>query len=127
MDEATQTLSSPPPRANPPLAPSAVITTAAMYRARQQIKSQLKARGEKVALLPARHLTLLAEQYLADHRAELIAQAWAWIMASPELRALYEREQRKKPEGLICKAFLCADVTNEMESGNDSGLREGKH
>ena len=73
MDEATQTLSPPHPRANPPLAPSALITTAALYPARQQIKNQLKARGEKVALLPARHLTLLAEQYLADHRAEFIA------------------------------------------------------
>jgi hypothetical protein len=66
-----------------------------MYQARQQIKNQLKARGEKVALLPARHLTLLAEQYLADHRQALMEEAQAMVMHSPELRALYEREQRK--------------------------------
>ena len=77
-----------------PLLPSAVLAILALRQARQEVKRELKARGEKVALTP-RHLTLLAEQYLADHRAELIAQAHAWVMANPELRALYEREQRK--------------------------------
>jgi len=98
MDEATQTLSSPHPQANPPLAPSAVLTTAAMYRARQEIKRQLKARGERVAQLSARDITLLAEQYLAEHRQALMEEAQAMVMGSPELRKLYEREQRQRQQ-----------------------------
>jgi hypothetical protein len=75
---------------------SALFVTAAMYRARQEIKHQLKARGERVAQLSARDITLLAEQYLAEHRQALMEEAQAMVLASPELRKLYEREQAKR-------------------------------
>jgi hypothetical protein len=86
MDEATQTLSSPPPQANPLLAPSAVLAVLARRQALALVKNQLKARGERVSLLPMRHLSLLAEQYFAEHRTELLAETWAMVLASPELR-----------------------------------------
>jgi hypothetical protein len=75
---------------------SALFVTAAMYRARQEIKNQLRARGEHVAQLSARDITLLAEQYLAEHRQALMEEARAMVMDSPELRKLYEREQAKR-------------------------------
>jgi hypothetical protein len=73
-----------------------VLAILALRQARQEVKRQLKARGERVALMSSREISLLADQYLAEHRAELIAQARAWVMASPELRKLYEQEQRQR-------------------------------
>ena len=117
MDEATQTLSSPHPQANPPLAPSAVLTTAAMYRARQEIKRQLKARGERVAQLSARDITLLAEQYLAEHRQALMEEAQAMVMESPELRKLYEREQAKLAKRLNDIPKICTTPEDQDNQG----------
>jgi cytochrome c553 len=50
--------------------PTIRITTAAhvlaQLRARQAVKRQLQARGEKVSLYAARDITALARQYLAE-------------------------------------------------------------
>jgi hypothetical protein len=65
------------------------ITTAsvilAQLRARQHVKRQLQAKGEKVTHYSAKDISVLANQYLAEHRAELIPpaieQARAMILA----------------------------------------------
>jgi uncharacterized lipoprotein YajG len=57
------------------------ITTAAhvlaQLRARQAVKRQLQAQGLKVTHYSARDISVLANQYLAEHRAELIPEAIA--------------------------------------------------
>jgi hypothetical protein len=62
-----------------PQIPTISITTAsvilAQLRARQHVKRQLQAKGEKVTHYSARDISVLANQYLADHRAELIPPA----------------------------------------------------
>ena len=94
MDEATRSLSFPTPK--PSQGPSMVLAVLARRQALALVKHQLKARGERVALLPMRYLSLLAEQYLAEHRIELLAETWAMVLASPALRAMFEQEQRKR-------------------------------
>jgi hypothetical protein len=73
-----------------------VLAILALRQARQEVKRQLKARGERVALMSSREITLRAEQYLAEHRQALMEQARDWIMSSPELRAMYERDLAKR-------------------------------
>jgi hypothetical protein len=68
--------------------PTIRITTAAhvlaQLAARQAVKRQLQARGEKVSLYAARDITALARQYLAEHQSELmpdaIEQAQRWML-----------------------------------------------
>jgi hypothetical protein len=47
-----------------------------------------------------RELLLLANDYLAQHRDELIAQTWERVQNAPSLRALYDREQRDRQRTL---------------------------
>jgi hypothetical protein len=72
-----------------PQIPTISITTAsvilAQLRARQAVKRQLQAKGEKVTHYSAKDISVLANQYLAEHRAQLIPpaieQARAMILA----------------------------------------------
>jgi hypothetical protein len=83
---------------------SATITLA-KHRAIKATKADLKGRGLKPTHLPHRDIVVLADQYLAQHRAELVAEARAivdrWLAEGrfgrasvrkvPELRTLAER------------------------------------
>ena len=93
MAEASTTLASPQIAAT--LAPSFVIATAARRTAIKEVKRQMQAQRVKVGLVPYREIALQAEQYLAQHRAELIADPRNGA-GKPHPRALYEREQRKR-------------------------------
>jgi hypothetical protein len=73
-----------------------VLAILAVRQARQEVKRKLKAQGVKVALMPMREISLRAEAYLAEHRQALMEEAWAMVMESRDLRALYERGQRKR-------------------------------
>jgi predicted phage-related endonuclease len=73
MAEAIRSLSSPQPRAI--LQTRARIAVLARRMAISAVKRQLQAQGVKVGLMPAREISLRAEQYLAAHRASLIAEA----------------------------------------------------
>jgi hypothetical protein len=61
------------------IAAQARITTAAhvlaQHRARQAVKRQLQAQGLKVTHYSARDISVLANQYLAEHRPELMPDA----------------------------------------------------
>jgi hypothetical protein len=60
------------------------------------VKHQLRAKGLKVAHFAARDLSRMAEDYLAQHRAQLIAETWARVQSAPSLRELYDKEQRNR-------------------------------
>ena len=45
----------------------------------------MQAQGVKVGLVPYRESALQAEQYLAQHRAELIPETHAMVLGSPTL------------------------------------------
>jgi hypothetical protein len=47
--------------------------------AKKEIERQIRARGERIAQYSCRDLALLAEQYLNEHQAELIAEAKASV------------------------------------------------
>ena len=61
---------------------SAVITVARL-RARQVIKAQIKARGDKVCNFTAAQISLEADAYLAQHREELITKAAVDVASLP--------------------------------------------
>jgi hypothetical protein len=68
MTEATSRLSRP-----------ADAITLARYLARKAIKAQWRAQGLKVHCIEARDLANATAAYLAEHRAELVAQAQAQL------------------------------------------------
>jgi hypothetical protein len=78
--------------------PTLRITTAAhvlaQLRARQAVKRQLQAKGEKVSRYAAREITVLARQYLAEHRSELMSEAIANARAMILRGDLGKRAQR---------------------------------
>lgn len=45
----------------------------------------MQAQGVKVGLVPYREIALQAEQHLAQHRAKLIAETRAMVLATPTL------------------------------------------
>lgn len=51
----------------------------ALNRAKAAVKQEIRARGERLSEFTARELTVRAEQYLALHRAELLAEAVATV------------------------------------------------
>jgi hypothetical protein len=87
MDEAIQNI---PPQ------PSFVIAVLARQAAIKAVKEQLRQQGLKPAYMAKREIVGLAEDYLVEHRRLLLAQAWERVCSAPELRELYDREQRKR-------------------------------
>jgi hypothetical protein len=87
MDEAIQNI---PPQ------PSAVIVTLARQAAITAVKEQLRHQGLKLAFMARREIVALAEEYLIEHRDALVAQTWERVCSAPELRELYDREQRRR-------------------------------
>jgi hypothetical protein len=55
------------------------VFTLALQRAKTAVKRQLQAKGHKVAHYSARDITMMAQAYLDQHRAELIAEAKATV------------------------------------------------
>ena len=74
--------------------PSIYIATAAhclaMLRSRNAVKAELRKHGVKASHLSARDISVWAQLYLEDHRAELLAQARALIASG----ALGKRAQK---------------------------------
>jgi hypothetical protein len=61
---------------------SAVIVLA-MQRAKRLVQADIRAKGQRLADFSAKEITLLAEDYLAQHRPELMAEAEEVIAPSP--------------------------------------------
>ena len=51
------------------------VATLAMINARRAVKDQIRARGLKVAHFTAKEISILAEDYVAQHREQLRAEA----------------------------------------------------
>lgn len=75
--------------------PSVVIAVLAKQAARNAVKAELRARGLKLSHFAPRDLSIMANEYLDQHCAELFAETWQRVQNSFELRKLYDREQRK--------------------------------
>ena len=95
----------------------------ARLKAIKAAKHALRAQGHKPDRMHRWQINEVGEAYLAAHRAELIAEAKVTI----ERWAAEGFFGKRASGGLICKDFLCANVMNEMESGNDNRIREGQH
>jgi hypothetical protein len=78
--------------------PTIRITTAAhalaQLRSRQAAKRQLQALGHKVSHYSARDISVLANQYLSEHRAELMPHAIAEITEATLRGDFGKRAQR---------------------------------
>jgi hypothetical protein len=93
MDEATPSI----PR-------SAVILTLAKREAVKAVKRQLHAEGRRLSSMSQSDISALANEHLAQHRDALLAQTWRYICSAPELRELYDREQRQRQRMKSTKA-----------------------
>lgn len=74
---------------------SAVVCTLARQKAIQAIKRQFQAQGLRVAQFSARDIHIKADAYFTAHRQALIEEALETVRKSPQLRTLYEKEQRR--------------------------------
>ena len=51
------------------------VMVLALQRAKKVVQADIRAKGQRLADFSAREITLLAEDYLAQHRDELVAEA----------------------------------------------------
>ena len=77
---------------------SAVIATLARQAAIKAVKGQLQAQGLKLHHFAQRTIVAAADEYLAEHRQALVEEAAEKVRTSPALRALYDREQRRRQQ-----------------------------
>jgi hypothetical protein len=82
---------------------SAVVCTLARQKAVKAIKERLRAQGVRLRDVSNRELHIWADLWFEAHRQELIDQTTQWVMSCPELRKLYDREQRLRAK-LITKS-----------------------
>jgi hypothetical protein len=59
------------------------IRTLALQRAKQSVRANIRAKRQRIADFSAREITLLSEDYLTQHRDELIAESKHVIATSP--------------------------------------------
>jgi hypothetical protein len=52
----------------------------ARYKAKSEVKRQLAVQGVKLATVSSREFALLADDYLAMHREELLERARSWLI-----------------------------------------------
>jgi hypothetical protein len=74
MAEATQSIQQTPTAAQAQTMNRAVVVLA-WRSAKEAVKLKLRAQGLKLQQFSARDITVLAEEYLAEHRAQLIHEA----------------------------------------------------
>jgi len=95
--------------------PTIRITTAAhmlaQIQSRKVVKEQLRREGQKVTHYCARDISIMANEYLAEHREELIGPAKAtierWTLAG---------EFGKRAQRALAQA-LCAKLTSDAQNG----------
>jgi hypothetical protein len=80
--------------------PSRVIAALAHRRAIKAVKHQIKAKGLRLADFAYRAIVAQAEEYLIEHRTQLIEEAAEMVRGCAELRKMYKREQRERQRWL---------------------------
>jgi hypothetical protein len=98
--------------------PSRVIACLAKQAAIKAVKHELKARRVQVWNMLPKDIAQLAEEYIAEHRDELFAQAWERVRTSRELLRLYEKEHR---EWLRRLARHCSKNARSLNSNANAG------
>jgi len=71
------------PKPLDPIRFNCAVKALALYSAKQRVKEQIRARGEKVAHYSCREITALGEEYFASHMEELLAQALVDVWKLP--------------------------------------------
>ncbi len=102
----------------------AATMTLALQRAKKSVQAQLRAKGLKLAQFSARDIGLLAEAYLDQHRAELLAGAKAIVerwMAEGFFGKRAQRAWRAKLESDARRSGHCS--SNEIAVQNSSAER----
>jgi hypothetical protein len=98
--------------------PTIRITTAAhvlaQLRARQAVKRKLQAQGLKITHYSARDIGVVANQYLSEHRAELIPEAIEEARAMILSGALGKRAQRALAASRECSQS--STITNTVRT-----------
>ena len=74
---------------------SATIITVAKLAAIKTVKRDMHARGLRTAHVERQVIVSAATTYLREH-PELLEQAAETVQRNPELRTLYEREERRR-------------------------------
>jgi hypothetical protein len=72
----------------------------ARYLARKAVKAQFQAAGWKLSHIDARVINMKANEYLDQHRDDLIAEAAMTIDRVPELRKLAEAEAKRRARAI---------------------------
>ncbi len=72
----------------------------ARYRAKQAVREQIRARGQKIAQYSCREIAEQAEAYMAQHLEELIAKSVADCLTFPE----FARYRSEIDVASVCKA-----------------------
>jgi hypothetical protein len=97
-----------------------LVHTLAFHAAMKVVKHGIAARGEKLVEWSARDLRILADDYLAANRAELIAATIATIRITPAFLSLAEKEARRRGRMWLLEAksmrrprVLPLDVIND--------------
>jgi DNA invertase Pin-like site-specific DNA recombinase len=76
------------------LSPSFAIAIPARQAAIKAVKADLWARGKRLSYIPPKEIRVIADQYLAAHRAELVAQATEKWRAIAEINARTQSEPK---------------------------------
>ena len=71
------------------------IMTLATRAARKVVERQLRSTGRRLPDVDHKEIMTLANDYLAAHPAELIAEAAETVRTNPKLRTLVERQARQ--------------------------------
>jgi hypothetical protein len=75
-----------------------VLITIARYLAKRAVKDEWRAQGRKVQYIDIREITAASSQYLREHKAELIKEAWAHPVV---VRHRQQRGQRLAQRAVI--------------------------
>ena len=73
----------------------AAIAILARRAALKAVQQQLQSQGRKWRDMDRRDIVVMANEYLAAHPAELIAEAAETVRTNPKLRTLVERQTRQ--------------------------------
>jgi hypothetical protein len=91
----------------------------ARYYATKAVKAQLASQKIKLAEVDARDVRRMADAYLAEHLAELLAQAERTIAASPSLQrmvAVQKRSQQRRAK-LLARSMRLGDANAHSANG----------
>jgi len=95
-------------------------TILAQLEARKAVKDQIKRKGEHVSHYAAREITILAREYLTQHRAELMPGALERARAMILSGLLGKRAQRALAQAQCAKISINVQNRTEPKSATSA-------